>query len=208
MATATGTQTIQQEITALEADLSQIRAKLADDDEGTLNAIGQERDQLAERIALGQEKPGSASVVARRIEEVERRVAGFRSVIARKQGELDRLYPELRRVAAEERLAKRKGEVEVLAEQGQAAAERINQKILELLTQDFVAFDQIRDRLAEFGDVGGRQAAQEVLVSIGNAGESSVLKHLINKQRWQEGNVWELRSDLILTLRNLWPPKR
>jgi DNA repair exonuclease SbcCD ATPase subunit len=194
------------EVTTLEGEISALKIRLATE-ESDLAALRSERADLAEKIALGEAPASKASGLARRVEESETRIAGFRSIIARKQGELDTRYPELRRVEAETKLAARRAEVESLEKKGVALVETINQTITELLTQDFVAFDEVRDELAKLGDVGGSTVAQDLLVRVGNGGESSVLKHLINQQRWMEGNVWELRSDLILTLRNLWPPK-
>lgn len=205
MATAVGT--VQEQVASLEAEVSELTTRLAGE-EKDLEALERERGAVSEQIVLGKEKPSRASTIARQVEETEARVNGLRSILARKQVRLDELWPELRRIEAENRLASRRAEVGKLEQQGAAAAERINRKITELLTEDFVAFDQIRDELAELGDAGGSTVAYELLGRVGNSGESSVLKHLINQQRWMEGNVWNLRGDIILTLRNLWPPKK
>jgi hypothetical protein len=212
MATATaapGLETLRQEVTALEGEISNLKTKLAGEQKD-LDSLDTERGQLAEAIALGSQETSKASGIARKIEQAQARVAGFQSLTAGKQARLDKLWPELRRIEAENLLAKRRAEVEALRQRGAEVVARINEKLRSLIVADLPELDGIRDRLAagELRDVGGDKVRADfgrgLLMDTGVLVEEDKLTN-------QRGDLhtsppaWRMRGDVVLTVRNLWP---
>lgn len=206
---ATATQVPQrQECNVLEGQIAQLKLKLAES-ETELDKFKKELSTVAEAIALDREKPETANDVSRKIEQCEARINGFRSVIATKDSQLRELVPEARRIEAENRLAARRQEFERLAAQGKEKCEIINAKLLTLIRQDLVQLDGIRDRIAEFRDLGAAQVDESFCrMLVLENGSLAVELPLIDKRNWKGGEVWDLRGDIHLHIRNLRPPKR
>jgi chromosome segregation ATPase len=197
----------QREVSTLETEINAFRIKLATE-ESDLAGLETERADLAEKIALGEAPASKASGIARRIEESETRIAGFRSIITRKQGELDARYPELRRMEAETKLAARRTEAETLRADGAKICERINARLLAILKEDFPELDAIRDRLnGDLRDVAPGADEQICRMLTLESGALAVEAPLIDMRNWQAGLLWTLRGDIQLQVRNLKPPK-
>jgi chromosome segregation ATPase len=199
-----------QNVSALEAEISALRIRLATE-ESDLAALQSERADLAEKIALGELPASKASAIARRIEESEVRIAGFRSIIDRKQGELNVLHPELRRLDAEAKLAAKRAEAQTLRADGLKICERINARLLAIIKQDFPELDAIRDRLnGELRDVAAGADEQICrMLTLGN-GNLAVELPLIDLSTWNAHSgvpLWTLRGDIQLQVRNLRKPK-
>jgi chromosome segregation ATPase len=206
---ATATQVPQrQECNVLEGQIAQLKLKLTDS-ETELEKLKKELSAVAEAIALDREKPEKVNDISRKIEQCEARVSGFRSVIAAKEENVNALAPEARRIETENRLAARRLELEKLTAEGKEKCEIINAKLLTLIKQDLVQLDSIRDRIAEFRDLGAAQVDESFcrMLTLEN-GSLAVELPLIHKGNWRHGEIWDLRGDIHLHVRNLRPPKR
>ncbi len=130
-------------------------------------------------------------------------------MIAAKDEQLNTLAPEARRIVTENRLAARRQELETLATRGKEMCERINAKLLVLIKEDLIELDGIRDRIAEFRDLGAAQVDEQFwrMLVLEN-GSLAVELPLIHKGNWRHGEIWDLRGDIHLHIRNLRPPKR
>jgi chromosome segregation ATPase len=212
-ATATATtrlETLRQEVAAVENEISNLKTKLGGGQKD-LDTLDTERGQIAEAIAFGQEKPSKAGEIARRIEQAEARVNGFRSVLAKKQAELDTHYPEMRRLEAENLLATRRAEVEMLGQTGAKVVARINEMLRSLITIELPELDAIRDRLAagDLRPVGGDKVRDDLGRAIFMENGALVEEDKLTNMRGDlhtSPQVWKLRSDFVLTVRNLWTP--
>ncbi len=208
MATATQVIPQRQECNALEGQIAQLRLKLTDS-ETELAKLKKELSTVAEAIALDREKPEKVNDISRKIEQCEARISGFRSVIAAKDEQLNTLAPEARRIETENRLAARRQELETLATRGKEMCERINAKLLVLIKEDLIELDGIRDRIAEFRDLGAAQVDEQFCrMLVLENGSLAVELPLIHKGNWRHGEIWDLRGDIHLHIRNLRPPKR
>jgi chromosome segregation ATPase len=213
MATATAAaptlQDMRHQVASLETEISDLKSRLTSE-KSDLTALEHEQGQLAEKIALGKEKASRASVLARQIEEAEARVNGFRSVIARKQVQLDESWPELRRLEAENLLAKRQAEVEALRRKGAEVVEGINAKLRVLIQSELPELDSIRDAMMQYRDLGGQAAGaalcETLLTNNGTLVEEDTLTNM-RRDLHTSPPAWTMRGDLVLTVRNLWPAK-
>ena len=132
-------------ITALEKEVSALRIRLATE-ESELAALQSERAGLAEKIALGEAPASKATALARRIEEAETRVAGFRSLIAGKQPCIDELWGTVRHEEEEARQAAAVAEVTGHEEEGLAALDAI-EKHFTAAASDFERLAEARKKL-------------------------------------------------------------
>lgn len=208
MATATapasGMEVLRQEITALEGEISNLKTKLAGEQKD-LDSLETERGQIAEAIALGSQETSKASGIARKIEQAQARVAGFQSLIAGKQTRLDTLWPELRRIEAENLLAKRRAEAQTLAENGAEIVATINSKLRSILIEDFPALDAIRDRLAanELRQLGGAEVALQLIRNLTDAKGVLFEENKLTDGSMHRPASYDVRGDIHLTVRNL-----
>ncbi len=206
--TATATVTREQ-VTGLESEIADLKRKLATE-ETDLAALKGERTELAEKIALGEAPASKAPALERKIEEVETRIAGFNSVIARKQSQIDSAYPELRRSEAAATLATRKAALASLQQEGVEEVGRINSMLAELITERLVKLDSLRDEMMKYRDIGGQEAGADLCRALIESNGTLVEEHkLTDSTKWRSGDpIWRVRGDVVLTVRNLWPAKR
>jgi hypothetical protein len=210
-------QNVQEEVAALESEIATLKERLATE-ERALAALGRERAALAESIALDKAPPAKAGELARRILETEMRAEGLRTAITARLAHHAELYPILREQQAAAAHAAALAELEAQMKRAKEVTAHIQERLRQLVADDLVAYDQVRDELQKVenrnrlpnGDpVGGRagelaakaRAALADMQLLGN----NPLTHT-DSELLKQG--WTVRGDLELMIRNLRPPRR
>ena len=180
MSTTTSTPVIQdhrQEVRAVEAKGVQFRLKL---EQERILLAQHKRDLtvVAQAIALDQEKPEKINEISRRIEQSEARIAGFETLIMQNDEEIRRLMPAVIQLESDERLAARIKKRDEVVAHGEKVCARINEKLRDLIMNDLVELDGIRDELnATLRDLGGREAARALCRLLNNENGVLVVDH-------------------------------
>jgi hypothetical protein len=178
-----------------EASLSEMLAA-ARSDLGTLTA---KRTEIARQIALGKQKPTAMGSVSADIGDAEIRVHGFESLLNEKRGELasqNERLSQLRHAAHDSGLRLHyRAQIEALEAKGGAAVARINQKLLELLTVDFVEWHDAREGLMGLAQSLGHRSSPNTDPILHQAVSDA---HSANKrfenQLWDNGGFRVLRD--------------
>jgi len=124
--------------------------------------------------------------------------------------EIRRLMPAVIQLESEERLATRIKKRDEVVTYGEKVCGRINEKLRDLIMNDLVELDGIRDELnASLRDLGGREAATALCRLLNNENGVLVVDHqLTDRGAWHDRALWERRGDVELRIRNLRPPKK
>jgi hypothetical protein len=173
MSTATATaapvasnEQIERDIRELEKQNSTFAATLHADEE-KLASLSGELGRVGEAIAKGEAKPARASQIKAEIEEIQIRVGGARSLIAKNSAAVSPLRQELGRRQNEAVRSARLKEFEELKGAGQTVTQGIIDKLLAIAMEDLVRLDEIRRKLSrDFADEGGEHAAWKPVATL------------------------------------------
>jgi hypothetical protein len=112
-----------------------------------LDTLSAKRTEIARQIALEKQKPAAIENVSAEINNATIRVQGFESLLSEKRAEIAShagQHEQLRKAAHDSGTRLRlRTTLEALEAKGDAVADRINNKLLELLRTDFVEWDEL-----------------------------------------------------------------
>lgn len=146
-------QQIEHEVRELEKQNATFGPRLRADEEKLATLTG-EQSRVAEAIVKGEEKPARAAQLKAEIEELQVRVSGARSIIAKNNAALAPLCQEIGRRQAEAERSARLKAFQDLINAGRAKAQEAVDQLLAVATGPLAQFDEIRERLErEFGDL-------------------------------------------------------
>jgi hypothetical protein len=172
-------------IRQLQSDAKSIRKRL-DDDARSLEAALAERERIIDGIALGTAKDSEAPPIKAEIERLTLRMEGNDRLLKANQTEVNELGQEYGRRQGELVRAAREKEFAELVKQGESAANKLFDRLTEILTQDIPEFDAIRIRLgADFADLGGEAVATRLRESLWRASGPNEKLHDPNVYLWR-----------------------
>jgi chromosome segregation ATPase len=193
MATATveiGTPALQAQHDALRADIQRATAQLREAEQ-KLEAAREQRGRIAEGIARGTAKESDAARTKAEIESLELRIDGLNRAIAVDQPKLAALSHGLNHRAIAKQLAERREQFAALTAEGKQRAQRIIDKLADLMLTELPEFDKLKFRLSEqFLDLGGRTASEQ----LGRSFDQLLAERLKGLHVFNQGTVIETRA--------------
>lgn len=153
----------------LESELKKLEKEISSDDgklqetRRRLDTANAERSRIVEGITLGTVKDGELARIKADIEVLEIRVEGLNGLLASNRSKASVIQDELNARANAAHLVARQKALSELETRGKAAAIRITEKLVRIISEDIAEFDSIRQRLGiEFADLGGAAVAKRL----------------------------------------------
>lgn len=150
------------DIDKLNAEAKPIRDRIAEDTI-ELAQLRARQARIPEGIARGDVKESAIAENRRRVEILDARIKGNQQLLAPIEARIRELTKQRADEEAEESRRVVREKYERLKREGEERAATITSKILQLVSEDLVRFDEIRFRLAsEFEDLGGAEEAMRI----------------------------------------------
>ena len=148
-------QKLQKEISSDEGKLQEARRRL--------DTAKADRSRIVDGIARGTVKDAEVSRIKGDIDLIETRIEGLNGLLASNRSKASVIQDELNRRANAAQAADRQKQFSELEARGKAAAMRITEKLVRIISEDVAEFDAIRQTLGrEFGDTGGFNLARQL----------------------------------------------
>ncbi len=197
------------ELLELEGKHVQLQMK-RDQAVARLSELKAEIATIARDVAAEKTKTEEIDKCMHRIQQTETLIVGFDDLLRQSNSAMAAKTPAVIQLESNERLAARiKRRDEVMAH-GEKVVARINEKLRDLIVNDLVELDQIRDELNNgFRDLAGREMQTVLCRSLNLENGVLVVDHqLTDRGAWHDRQLWQRRGDVVLKIQNLTPPKK